>query len=497
MSVVDLDRVVRLPEQGAAATTPHETSLLVQLATALDRAAVSYCQWKGHWDPTRWMQGEGDVDLLVAREHGARLQGLLAGLGFRQAVASPGAQTPGVVSYYGFDPGIVRPVHVHVHFQVRIGDAWALNYHLPVERALLATARTGRVFRIPAPELEFIVFVLRMTLAHTARTALTAARETRRAREWEYLAGRVQQERVDQVLSEHLPAITAVLFARCVRSLSPRCSVLMQWRVARHLRRVLDAQAERTPLADALRRSLRRSSYLLRNVLGRPPRRQRLLCGGLVVAVLGGDGAGKTTAVSHVTQWLSSSIETRGMHLGKPPRSLATLGVAVARRLARWAQPRRWLGLPCPDEPVPVLLHLRALCIAHDRYASYRHARREAARGRIVICDRYPTRYIRGMDGPSTTLSAAGSSSWWTRVIRQAEARVYDRILAPELAIVLRVDPDVAVARKTDEDAAYVHARSSEVWRLDLRDAPVHVLDANRPCADVLADVRRVVWAHL
>jgi thymidylate kinase len=250
-------------------------------------------------------------------------------------------------------------------------------------------------------------------------------------------------------------------------------------------------------LADAVRRSLRRSSYLVRRAVGRPARRQRLLCGGLVVAVLGGDGAGKTTTVSHLTEWLSCSLETRGMHLGKPPRSLATLAVAIARRLARWTQVRRWLGLSVPDEPSPLLLHLRALCIARDRYELYRRARREAARGRIVICDRYPTSYIRGMDGPSTMLPETTSSNWLTRRIRQAESRMYDRILAPELAIVLRVDPEVAVARKTDEDAEYVRARSSEVWRLDLREAPVHVLDANRPCADVLADARRVVWTHL
>ena len=102
------------------------------------------------------------------------------------------------------------------------------------------------------------------------------------------------------------------------------------------------------------------------------------------------------------------------------------------------------------------------------------------------------------MDGPSAaTVHSREDSRWWFRAAAEAEARRYDRILPPELLIVLRVDPEVAVARKTDEDAAYVRSRSGEVWRLDLHDAPLHVVDANRCATEVLEDVRRLVWAVL
>lgn len=434
------------------------------------------------------MRGDGDVDLLVAREDGGRLQVLLAELGFKQSVAAAEAQTPGVVSYFGFDPTLPRLLHVHVHFQVRIGDAWALNYHLPLERAMLASARPGALFRVPTPELEFIVFVLRMTLAQSVRNKLMGTGETRRAREWEYLAGRVRQEQVRLLLREHLPAVPTSLFERCVRALSPRSALSTRIYVGWRLSRALAAEAQRTVAADALRRTIRRAVYVMRLAARRPRRRQRLLCGGLVVAILGGDGAGKTTVVRDLTSWLGSTFETRCLHLGKPPRSLATLMVAVMNRIARRFSSRPWT----------TLLHIRALCIARDRYRLYRRSRREASRGRIVVCDRYPTRFISCMDGPSAaTAHSRNHPRWWLRAPADAEARCYDRILPPELLIVLRVDPEVAVARKTDEDAAYVRTRSGEVWRLDLHDAPLRVVDANRSSPEVVDDVRQLVWSVL
>ena len=68
---------------------------------------------------------------------------------------------------------------------------------------------------------------------------------------------------------------------------------------------------------------------------------------------------------------------------------------------------------------------------------------------------------------------------------------------ARDLAIVLRVDPEEAVRRKPEDDADYVRARATEIWTAKWNRPGVHVLDAGRPKDEVLADVRRVVWAEL
>jgi len=65
------------------------------------------------------------------------------------------------------------------------------------------------------------------------------------------------------------------------------------------------------------------------------------------------------------------------------------------------------------------------------------------------------------------------------------------------LLIVLLVDPEVAVRRKTDEPADYVRQRGELVWSVDWNAAGARVVDAGQPLADVVADLKAILWQEL
>src|SRR5207253_9384300 len=77
------------------------------------------------------------------------------------------------------------------------------------------------------------------------------------------------------------------------------------------------------------------------------------------------------------------------------------------------------------------------------------------------------------------------------------EAGHYRHILAPDVLILLRVDPETAVRRKTDEPAQYVRARCQLVWDTDWTGSRVHIVDASRPLEDVLAAIKAILWELL
>jgi thymidylate kinase len=482
--------------------------LVNKMRDALHAQQVSYCQWKGHWKRHRWASGEGDIDLLVSRAHVQRLTSALYQLGLKQALPPPEMQIPGVLSYYGFDCASKRFVHVHVHYQLVLGRAWETTYHLPIEAPFLDSAIDGSFFRIPAPEFELIIFVLRTMLGCSFRDFILRHRKASfRASQQElaYLETRVDWAKLNEALKRHLACIDAALFERCVRSLHADCTKWKRLSVAQQLRRCLKAHAHRRPLTSTVRRLGQR---LLNVVTGGRvflPSRMHLATGGAIIAITGGDGAGKSTCVEKVCAWLAEEFDVIPIHLGKPPRSLTTLVVGAPRKVGRWL--RGMLNskptfdpLPdrCPAGLLGYLDLLREVCTARDRYRLYVRARRFAIRGGLVVCDRYPLSQIKKMDGPIVgQLVPAEGRHLLLASLRRAETWYYRHMLPPDLLIVLRVHPEVAARRKINEEADYVRARVREIWELDWRQTDAHVVDATAPLGEVCSCLQSLIWTHL
>jgi len=87
--------------------------------------------------------------------------------------------------------------------------------------------------------------------------------------------------------------------------------------------------------------------------------------------------------------------------------------------------------------------------------------------------------------------------SRFARYLINLEESYYYGITLPEIQTVLRVHPEIAVQRKTDERPASVHARSSEIWHLDWGQTNVHVIDASKSKAEVIAELKALIWSKL
>jgi thymidylate kinase len=259
-------------------------------------------------------------------------------------------------------------------------------------------------------------------------------------------------------------------------------------------------------LTDVLTKLWRRVSRAARERLLGQSSRKRLASGGAIIALVGGDGAGKTTSVNGLHRWLSKKFAVRRFHLGKPPRSPFTLAALVALKARSVLTGRREAETWAPHLvgragalPFPGYVRLfRWVCAARDRHRLYVRARRFADGGGIAICDRYPVEQLLLMDGPN--IARAVEPERMNRVIRmmlRAETSYYERIMEPELLFVLRVEPEVAVRRKTNESETHVRTRSRELWEQDWSGTRAHVIDAGRPAEEVVARLQSIVWAEL
>jgi thymidylate kinase len=277
-----------------------------------------------------------------------------------------------------------------------------------------------------------------------------------------------------------LPEVSTRLFEHCRTSLLPGCPARRRVVVRAQLAHALRAHASRPPIFAFAERLWRRIR----------PQGQTLAGGGAVVALVGGDGSGKSTCADALTAWLEPSVATIHLHLGRPTRSLTTLMVGGARKVAE--------RLRLPARVTDHLDLLRSVCTARDRHRLYRRAFRFAADGGIAICERYPLRESWALSGPSEVQGhALAAQSRPATALRRWERGLYERMAQPDLLFLLSLDPDTAVRRKPSEPADYVRERARLTAATDWSRSGALIVDAAQPLPQVVATLKAELWKRL
>ena len=495
-------------------------NLVNDLCNALREEEINYCHWKSNNALDRSANGDNDLDLLVSRGDATRFSEILFRLGFMQAKAPPDKQMPGVLDYFGYDEQADKWVHVHAHYQLIMGHDTTKNFRLPIESPYLESSGWDGIFRVPSVEFEFVVFIVRMVLKYStwdALLSLDAKLKASERKELTYLQDRIKQDRLSEMLKHHLPAIDNDLFKKCVQALQPGCSIWTRMKIGQELQTNLQANAYHSMPVDTFLKLWHRTALRIRRRVFKTPSKYSLEIGGAMIAIVGGDGAGKSTAIETLNTWLSKNFLTTRVHMGRPAWSWLTI---LVRSILKLGQIMGLYPLEAPfDETIeqkspvspgyPYLI--REVCRARDRYWIYVRARRFATRGGLVILDRFPLPQIRIMDGAQAEQFVRGLNegpradqfltprpdNWFTKFLIKLEESYYHKVSIPELLFVLRVDPAIAVQRKTDEDSALVEKRSREIWQLNWEKTGAYVIDASRSKKEVASELKTLIWSRL
>jgi thymidylate kinase len=498
----------------AAQENSFSLEALAKLFQALHQQGVRYCHWKSNLRLEQALSGQTDLDLLVDRKHSQLFRRILTEYNIKPIVSAPGKHYPAIENYLGFDPASGKLFHLHVHYQLVLGEQFVKNYRLPLETYFLDSVQLRHGVQIPAPEWELIILSLRALLKYRDRDAVKDSLPILRrpglpvyiVQEIEWLLGQTSLERIAEVLkevAEVVPADIVLEFLQTVAT-TPRAGYQL-FHLRNRLRRTLGFYQRDSRLQASLNYFQRiwrqRTSFLKFS----PNRKLTPLNGGLTLALIGADGAGKSTMGQILFKWLAWKLDVHLYYLGsKQPSRLSKL-LYLVFRIARRSHHTICRGLGEKNVLARLMAAFRQiwlytyfLSIGYDRYLRYLAGRQKTTAGSIVIYDRYPLDV--SLDGPKIHLAAGGQMGAIARLFSRLEQNLYGKFRLLDYLVVLDVSPEVSLQRKPDHNRAAVEAKSQVVRKLiaqveqETGWLDVVRIDADQSFEEVLSQLKMAVW---
>jgi hypothetical protein len=485
---------------------------LQTLLTSFEKANITYCYWKSSRRVHAVLAGEADLDLLIARSDQHRAHQVLLECGFKLFPCVAHRDHPAISSFLGYDEPTGRIVHVHAYFRLVIGESLLKNYRLPWEDAILSWAipHPTLPFRILDPVSEALLLMVRACLELRPLDPVTLrhwrATKDRFARDRAELAERVDRglfrSRAGDLMDEDLAD-------RLADAMYDGGALEVQGGLRRRVRKEFAAFRTYNAVEGRLR-SVGRAVLWITGGLNKQwvhaprPWGRRAPGGGIVVAVIGVDGSGKSTLTAEIRAWLGSEIDVLPTYFGTgdgrpsllllPLKLMVPLITPLLGTKPKGASHGSVSSRP-PGVLYSMLLVLWATVLTVEKRLKLLAARRAAGRGMVVVADRYAQNEILDFNDGPLMPRVKGAPRW----LRRFEERPYALAsrLPPELVIRLQATPEALAAREPDMDVAVIRDRLAALRRLTFPGARVVDVDAEQPLAEVIRATKCEIWRLL
>lgn len=485
---------------------PQQSALL--LAEALRKAGIPFVHWKSNGHLAAALAGDTDIDLYVPPEHRELFENTMRSFGALKIKSQPWSSYPDIEDWLVFDHETGDFLHIHQHFALLTGLKRVKHLRLPWGEVLMQNLRTdpGTGWPIPAAEIEFLILLVRIWAKMPPHLRMSRPRIPRHIRdELDWLRSSAEPGRVRELAAILFPAFPPQEIEDLLAQGTPD-----QDRVISVARRLNDSlkSCERMPWRRALLLAACRNATTigrkwLRKFRSGVVTGKTVPQGGLMIALLGSDGAGKSTLGGELRKWLRFKLDVHSVYMGsgKSGRGLLHGFHRLLRALAKVLSKAGGQARVAPELPLErpagflaKLASLEQLSLMRRKLIQLREARALTGQGSVVLTDRYPQMQFPGLnDGPKIQ---GGRSFDWA-MARETEYYKEAAVLGPDLALKLKVTLPVALERKPALDREGIARKIQIIDQLHLPVGRTVEIDATEPFEKVLLAAKRAIWRAL
>jgi thymidylate kinase len=501
----------------------QELGIIRKLIDRLNTEGIVYCSWKSNEHIEEGLSGATDVDILVEKQSAVHVNRILDEVGYKRFTSTPYRSYPSIVDFLGFDESTGSLVHLHLHYELRIGEKHLKGFHMPWEKTVFSTRQFNEKYHIYVtdPHMEFLLLLIRIALKLRLRDRVFSLfgadfLDRNAYAEFRWLKRRLIHSRLQVIIVDTLGDEFSSLAGEME---SYDLSVQQMIALRKRMKRTLAQYRIYTPIVARILRLFRECYWIIGELniryIKRPSPFKRVApYGGVIVGFFGADGSGKTTLANHMSDWLSWKIDVFKIYFGSGdgPSSLIRLPLVWTYRFLRKYKLMKD-GSYASSKKKPykqgrlrqfrymiktIAQFVWAVILAYEKKKKLKQAWKARSLGMIVLCDRYPQCQVMGYaDGPLLS-DWVHHNSGIIRSIAQWELNIYKRAdrQLPDIIIKLHVDAETASKRKKGMHANEISRRieATKILQYDAQKTTIVDINSNTSLDEVILKGKKAIW---
>lgn len=494
----------------------------------LNDEKILYCHWKSNQHVSDAFNGIDDIDMLIAQEDILKLNVVLNELGYKRFRLPEKRAYVGIEDYLGFDKETGKFVHLHLHYQLTLGEKFLKGFQLPCSNSILNRRIFDKENQIYTTSYEDEMWLLLLRAAlkmrHRDYIKLLIGKDVfglSTHREYKWLQDNFDVKQFELITKNILGSEVS---NQMIRIVNRDLSFNLITELKKDLRHVIYPFKSYTKFGGTLTRWSReyfRVCQVFHNKIYKQLKsyRRTPISGGKTIAFLGPDGAGKSTVIGQVNRRLGKVIDVNLFYLGsgdgqssllrKPLKLVYSilLKIGVLNRKSKKVDSSGKTHREGENNTAKIIRSLGQLpwtySLARERKRKLLKARRFRSKGYVVITDRYPQIQIKDMcDGPRYYLNdSVSKENLFNRVLAKIEEKSFKvaELVKPDLVIILKVSSEVAYKRKPEEiDIASHKNLMDTIIEIEFEeDTKRIIVDANQELDSVVNETLSAIWECL
>ncbi len=368
---------------------------------------------------------------------------------------------------------------MHAHFKLILGESGIKSYHIPFEKEIFSKSFKPHEFNIKCISYvdELLLLLIRIvskislfTFSNKWGNKLTVTQDIK---EFKWLLEKVSINDLVKNCNEKLNVDCTDIFSKIYNEGLTKPYLLTFKRKVKPLLKKYRRFSRINLLYIKIKSKILSTLYKINRKIRivDVPTHRTFIDKGIIIAILGSDGTGKTTIVPMIKDVFSKKLDVITLYMGSGKGRSSIIRSAL--RLFKNNKKNNKLINNNGNYNKSLNLRLLGriiwgLILAKEKINKLSRIKKIADRGMMVICDRYPQSQIEGYnDGPLLT-SVYNNGSALTKKICLFEQKLFKKAeeVYPDIVIKLIADPKVLKERRPEMDIDQINKKQKGISNL-------------------------------